>query len=123
MDYWYKKFGPLYSLWLGNQLFVIITDPGITKDLFVTNGAVFSSVSQSSPAAQNKRILANSIVIPEEGDVYQVPDGICREGNNCYSVQRSLVSIESKEYTPNILTLLLGASTARSRQRGSISAP
>ncbi|KAL5518465.1 hypothetical protein ACEPAH_147 [Sanghuangporus vaninii] len=43
LDYWYKKFGPLYSLWLGNQLFVIITDPGIAKDLFVTNGAVFSS--------------------------------------------------------------------------------
>lgn len=56
LDYWYKKFGPLYSLWLGNQLFVIITDPGITKDLFVTNGAVFSSVSQNSLAAQNKRI-------------------------------------------------------------------
>ena len=45
LDYWYKKFGPLYSLWLGNQLFVIISDPGIAKDLFVTNGSVFSSVS------------------------------------------------------------------------------
>ncbi|EJD04512.1 cytochrome P450 [Fomitiporia mediterranea MF3/22] len=43
LDYWYKKFGPLYSLWLGNQHFVIITDPGIAKDLLVTNGAVFSS--------------------------------------------------------------------------------
>ena len=45
LDHWYKKFGPLYSLWLGNQLFVIISDPGIAKDLFVTNGATFSSVS------------------------------------------------------------------------------
>ena len=45
LDHWYKKFGPLYSLWLGNQLFVIISNTGIAKDLFVTNGATFSSVS------------------------------------------------------------------------------
>ena len=25
--YWYKKFAPLYSLWLGKQLFVIISNP------------------------------------------------------------------------------------------------
>lgn len=30
-------------MWLGNQLFVIVSDPGIAKDLMVTNGAVFSS--------------------------------------------------------------------------------
>nr|BAK09394.1 cytochrome P450 [Postia placenta] len=40
---WRKRFGPLYSMWLGNQLFVIVSDPGIAKDLMVTNGAVFSS--------------------------------------------------------------------------------
>ena len=45
LDHWYKKFGPLYSFWLGNQLFVVISDPGIAKDLFVTNGATFSGVS------------------------------------------------------------------------------
>ncbi|KAF8958865.1 cytochrome P450 [Flammula alnicola] len=43
LDYWAKKFGSLYSLWLGNQLFVIISDPHVVKDLMVTNGAVFSS--------------------------------------------------------------------------------
>ncbi|KAL0957848.1 hypothetical protein HGRIS_000033 [Hohenbuehelia grisea] len=43
LDYWAKKFGPLYSLKLGNQLFMIISDPQIVKDLMVTNGAVFSS--------------------------------------------------------------------------------
>ncbi|KAF5370951.1 hypothetical protein D9757_009883 [Collybiopsis confluens] len=43
LDYWAKKFGPLYSLWLGNQLFVIVSDPQIVKDLMVTNGAIFSS--------------------------------------------------------------------------------
>ncbi|KJA17634.1 hypothetical protein HYPSUDRAFT_1102684 [Hypholoma sublateritium FD-334 SS-4] len=43
LDYWSKKFGDLYSIWLGNQLFVIISDPQIVKDLMVTNGVVFSS--------------------------------------------------------------------------------
>ena len=43
LDYWPKKFGPLYSMWLGNQLFVVVSDPKIVKDLVVTNGSVFSS--------------------------------------------------------------------------------
>ena len=43
LHYWAQKFGSLYSLWLGNQLFVIVSDPQIVKDLMVTNGAVFSS--------------------------------------------------------------------------------
>ncbi|KAF9443093.1 cytochrome P450 [Macrolepiota fuliginosa MF-IS2] len=43
LDYWAKRYGPLYSLWLGNQLFVILSDPNIVKDLMVTNGAIFSS--------------------------------------------------------------------------------
>jgi hypothetical protein len=43
LDYWAKKFGDLYSIWLGNQLFVIISDPKIAKDLMVNNGNVFSS--------------------------------------------------------------------------------
>ncbi|KAI3140466.1 hypothetical protein CBS147326_2167 [Penicillium roqueforti] len=43
LDHWAKKFGDLYSIWLGNQLFVIVSDPNIAKDLMVTNGNVFSS--------------------------------------------------------------------------------
>jgi hypothetical protein len=43
LDYWANKFGPLYSMWLGNQLFVVISDPHIVKDLLISNGAVFSS--------------------------------------------------------------------------------
>ncbi|KAF2017474.1 cytochrome P450 [Aaosphaeria arxii CBS 175.79] len=42
LDYWARKYGPLYSLRLGNQIFAIVSDPSIAKDLFVTNGAVFS---------------------------------------------------------------------------------
>ena len=47
LDHWYK-YVPPYSLWLGNQLFAVTSDPGIAKDLFVTNGATFSSVSSST---------------------------------------------------------------------------
>ncbi|KAI1246526.1 hypothetical protein MGN70_013426 [Eutypa lata] len=43
LDKWAKKFGDLYSIWLGNQLFVIVSSPTIAKDLMVTNGSVFSS--------------------------------------------------------------------------------
>ncbi|KAJ7339738.1 cytochrome P450 [Mycena albidolilacea] len=43
LDRWAKRFGDLYSVWLGNQLFVIVSSPAIVKDLIVTNGAVFSS--------------------------------------------------------------------------------
>ncbi|EIN04006.1 cytochrome P450 [Punctularia strigosozonata HHB-11173 SS5] len=43
LDYWYQRYGPIYSMWLGNQLCIVVSDPGIAKDLYVTNGAVFSS--------------------------------------------------------------------------------
>ncbi|THH14413.1 hypothetical protein EW146_g5914 [Bondarzewia mesenterica] len=47
LDHWAKvsarKFGNMYSIWLGNQLFVVVSDPRIIKDLMVTNGAIFSS--------------------------------------------------------------------------------
>ena len=43
LDYWAKKFGGLYSIWLGSQLFMIISDPVVAKDLLITNGAIFSS--------------------------------------------------------------------------------
>ncbi|MCJ1379691.1 hypothetical protein MMC17_002793 [Xylographa soralifera] len=43
LDQWAKKFGKLYSIWLGSQLFIIVSDPAVAKDLLVTNGAIFSS--------------------------------------------------------------------------------
>ena len=30
-------------MWLGDQLFVVISDPQVAKDLMVTNGSIFSS--------------------------------------------------------------------------------
>jgi len=40
---WAQKYGPLFSLFLGNQLFMVISDPYIAHDLLVTNGKIFSS--------------------------------------------------------------------------------
>ena len=41
--YWAKKYGPLFSIWMGSQLFVFISDPHIARHLLVTKGALFSS--------------------------------------------------------------------------------
>ena len=43
---WSKKYGPLFSVWMGNQLFVVISDARIARDLLVTNGSIFSSRRQ-----------------------------------------------------------------------------
>jgi hypothetical protein len=40
---WARTYGPLFSVWMGNQLFVVISDARIAKDLLVSNGAIFSS--------------------------------------------------------------------------------
>ena len=43
VNYWAKKYGPLFSIWMGSQLFVFISDPHIARNLLVVNGATFSS--------------------------------------------------------------------------------
>ena len=43
---WSMTYGPLFSLWMGNQLFVVISDARIAKDLLVSNSAIFSSRMQ-----------------------------------------------------------------------------
>lgn len=53
LDYWAKKFGPLYSMWLGNQLFVVISDPLVAKDLLISNGTIFSSRKQMFIKSKN----------------------------------------------------------------------
>ncbi|KAF4598324.1 hypothetical protein EYR38_006721 [Pleurotus pulmonarius] len=39
---WAKQYGPLHSVWMGNQLFVVMNDPHVARDLLVTHGANFS---------------------------------------------------------------------------------
>ncbi|EFY91823.1 cytochrome P450 [Metarhizium acridum CQMa 102] len=43
LDKWAKRFGDLYSVWLGQQLVVVISSPDVAKDLMVTRGAICSS--------------------------------------------------------------------------------
>lgn len=43
---WAQKFGPLYSFFLGNQLYVVVSDANIARELLVNNGAIFSSRKQ-----------------------------------------------------------------------------
>ena len=43
---WARTYGPLLSVWMGNQLFVVISDARVAKDLLVSNGAIFSSRRQ-----------------------------------------------------------------------------
>ena len=43
---WARAYGPLLSVWMGNQLFVVISDARIAKDLLVSNSAIFSSRKQ-----------------------------------------------------------------------------
>jgi hypothetical protein len=43
---WARAYGPLLSVWMGNQLFVVISDARVAKDLLVSNGAIFSSRRQ-----------------------------------------------------------------------------
>ena len=40
---WAKTYGPIYSFTIGDQRFVILSDPHVVKDILVTNGAIFSS--------------------------------------------------------------------------------
>ncbi|KAI0570369.1 cytochrome P450 [Pyrenophora tritici-repentis] len=39
---WAREYGPLYSFTIGNQRFVVVSDPAIAKDLLLRKGAVCS---------------------------------------------------------------------------------
>ena len=40
---WAKQYGPIYSYTIGNQRFVVLSDPYVVKDIMINNGAIFSS--------------------------------------------------------------------------------
>ena len=40
---WAQKYGPLFSLFVGNQLFIVISDPQVAHSLLVKNGKITSS--------------------------------------------------------------------------------
>ena len=57
---WSKSYGPLFSLWMGDQLFVVISDARIAKDLLVSNGAIFSS---RKPYFMKSRMILRGLAI------------------------------------------------------------
>ena len=59
VDYWAKKYGSLFSIWMGSQLFIVISDPHIARNLLVTNGAVFSS--------RKRYFLKNQVILRGRG--------------------------------------------------------
>ncbi|KAK7036781.1 hypothetical protein VNI00_011447 [Paramarasmius palmivorus] len=67
---WYKKYGDIYSLRLGNQLFVVLSDPGIVKDIMVTKGAIVSSRKDMFIKAQTI-FLGRAITGSQYNDIWR----------------------------------------------------
>ncbi|KAJ6589401.1 cytochrome P450 [Mycena capillaripes] len=59
-DRWAKRFGPLFSVWIGDQLFVVISHPHVAQDLLVENGAIFSS--RKNYFLKNELVLHNRAI-------------------------------------------------------------
>ncbi|KAJ7167456.1 cytochrome P450 [Mycena filopes] len=67
---WAGTYGPLFSVWMGNQLFIVISDPKIARDLLVTQGAIFSS--RKNYFMKNQMILAGrAITASSYGDTWR----------------------------------------------------
>lgn len=91
LDRWAKKYGSLYPIWLGNKLYMIISDPQVAKDLFQTNGAVFSSRAESYIKGLHVFRLRAITAYPYN-DRWSVPfnqDTGCRGVADCVSIGAS----------------------------------
>ncbi|KAJ3900492.1 cytochrome P450 [Lentinula edodes] len=67
---WAATFGHLFSIWMGTQLFIVISDPQIARDLLVTNGAIFSS--RKRYFMKNQTILrGRAITASEYGETWR----------------------------------------------------
>ncbi|KAF8638157.1 hypothetical protein AX17_002400 [Amanita inopinata Kibby_2008] len=70
LDKWAKKYGPLYSVWLGNQLFVIVSDPVIAKDILISKGSIFSSRKNMFIKSQTL-LKARGVTASPYGDLWR----------------------------------------------------
>lgn len=43
LHHWAKQYGALYSVWLGKQLFIVVSHDEVVKDILVSQGALSSS--------------------------------------------------------------------------------
>lgn len=72
---WAQTYGPLFSLFLGNQLFMVISDPHIAHDLLVTNGKIFSS--RKTYFVKNQTILRGRAITATPYDsTWSVPNSL-----------------------------------------------
>ncbi|KAF8073465.1 cytochrome P450 [Lyophyllum atratum] len=71
LDAWAKTYGPLFSVWMGSQLFVVVSDPQIARELLVTNGSIFST--RKRYFMKNQVILrGRAITASEYGDKWLI---------------------------------------------------
>ncbi|KIK54001.1 hypothetical protein GYMLUDRAFT_77292 [Collybiopsis luxurians FD-317 M1] len=67
---WASKYGHLFSIWMGTQLAVVISDPKVARDLLVNNGALFSS--RKRYFVKNQTVLrGRAITASEYGDTWR----------------------------------------------------
>ncbi|KAF5379610.1 hypothetical protein D9757_009194 [Collybiopsis confluens] len=67
---WASQYGRLFSIWMGSQLVIVISDPIAVRDLLVMNGAVFSS--RKRYFMKNQTILRyRAITASEYGDTWR----------------------------------------------------
>ncbi|KAL0577768.1 hypothetical protein V5O48_004226 [Marasmius crinis-equi] len=106
VDKWAKQYGPLYSLRVGKQLFMIISDPQIVKDLMVTNGAIFSS--RRDVFLRSRTILANrGITASPYGDTWRKHRRLSNTVLNTRTVDQGvhLIEAEANRMVKELITL------------------
>ena len=73
LDAWSKKYGPLFSIWMGSQLFIVVSDAQIARELLVVKGAIFSS--RKKYFMKNQTILrGRAVTATEYGDTWYAAD-------------------------------------------------
>lgn len=86
LDRWAKQFGPLSSFFLGNQLYVVVSDANVARDIFVNNGAIFSS--RKDYFIKNQQILrGRAITASKYNDKWRAHRRIASQFLNPKAVQ------------------------------------
>ncbi|KAJ6549311.1 cytochrome P450 [Mycena vulgaris] len=76
---WAKTYGPLFSVWMGNQLFIVISDPKVARDLlpkryFMKNQTILAGRAITASAYDDKwyqhRRLAMQFLTPKAMEGY-----------------------------------------------------
>jgi hypothetical protein len=67
LHHWAQEYGSLYSLWIGNQLFIVISDAHVAKDIMVMQGKIFSSRKESFIKGQTV-FVSRGVVSTPYGD-------------------------------------------------------